>query len=80
VTTKVVLWIVGLAALALAIYYAFGKSKVGADNAAGQLAATPPPAPPALVPQEIRPAATLTLSRGSPTGGILLNRKTGIYV
>jgi hypothetical protein len=45
VTTKVALWIVGGAAVALAVYYAFGAHKATAANSAGITSASPPPQP-----------------------------------
>ncbi len=44
-STKLALWIVGGAAVALAVYYAFGAHATSAANDAGQTAASPPPQP-----------------------------------
>jgi hypothetical protein len=45
VTTRLALWIVGGAALALALYYAFGAHAGAAANSAGLTASSPPPQP-----------------------------------
>lgn len=77
--TKHILWLIGGAALALAIYYAYKNLVTAAHNNGGLAAATPPPAP-VGVRADDRPAAILTMSRPSPTGGILAGRKVGGFV